>query len=114
MLITFKSKAVADVLMYQEHAKRILDLWQKDIQRGVLTHDELPQVIHKLEAEIEDSRKHPASEEIQHDVMVHHNAQVDDSDHEAVQEVSFATRAFPLLEMLRAAHKDGCNVVWGV
>ena len=114
MLITFKSKAAAEVLMYQEHAKRILDLWQKDLQRGVLTPAELPQALHKLEAEIEDSRNHPASEEMQHDINIHHNAQGDDSDHEAAQEVSFAIRAFPLLEMLRAANKDGRDVLWGV
>ncbi len=114
MLITFKSKAAAEVIMYQEHANRILDLWQKDHQRGVLTAAEMGQALQKLEAEIADSKEHPASEEIQHDIHAHHNAQHDDSDHEAQQEVSFATRAFPLLEMLRAANKGKHDIVWGV
>ena len=30
MLITFKTKAYPNVLMYQEHAMRILDLLQKE------------------------------------------------------------------------------------
>jgi len=37
MLITFTSKSSADVLMYETHAKPILDLLGKDTQRGVIT-----------------------------------------------------------------------------
>jgi hypothetical protein len=37
MLITFKSKAYPNVMMYQDHAKRILDLLHKDSDRGVIT-----------------------------------------------------------------------------
>ncbi len=114
MLITFKSKAAPEVLMYQEHANRILDLWQKDHPRGVLTAAELPQAIARLQAEIDDSKQHPVSEEVQHDVQAHHNATVEDEEHEKAQEVSFATRAFPLMEMLRAAERDHSDVVWGV
>ncbi|WP_338848855.1 DUF1840 domain-containing protein [Massilia sp. W12] len=114
MLITFKSKAAPEVLMYQEHANRILDLWRKEHPRGVLTVDELPQAIARLQAEIEDSKQHPASEEVQHDVARHHNATTDDDEHEPAQEVSFATRAFPLMEMLRAAEREKHDIVWGV
>jgi hypothetical protein len=31
-----------------------------------------------------------------------------------VEIVTFSSRAYPLLEMLRAAHKEGRDVVWGV
>ncbi len=114
MLITFKSKAAAEVIMYQEHANRILDLWQKEHQRGVLTAAEMPQALQKLEAEIADSKEHPASEEIAHDIHAHHDDNHDDSDHEVAEPVSFATRAYPLLEMLKAANKGKHDVVWGV
>jgi len=114
MLITFKSKAAAEVIMYQEHANRILDIWQKEHHRGVLTAAESAQALATLEKEIQDSKEHPASDEIQHDVHVHHNAEHDDPEHEAAQPVSFATRAYPLLEMVRAANKAGHDVVWGV
>ena len=40
MLVTFKSKAAAEILMYEAHAKPILDLLGKDIERGVITADE--------------------------------------------------------------------------
>ena len=37
MLLTFKSKGAADVLMYEAHAKPLLDLLHKDLKRGVIT-----------------------------------------------------------------------------
>ncbi|MES2299550.1 MAG: DUF1840 domain-containing protein [Pseudomonadota bacterium] len=114
MLVTFKSKAASDVIMYGEHAKRILGLLHKDSARGVITAAEAPAAIATIETEVAESREHPASEEVQRDVHAHHNANGDDAEHEGAQAVSFATRAFPLLEMLRAAHGGGHDVLWGV
>lgn len=114
MLITFKSKAASEVVMYKEHAKRILDLLHKDLDRGVITAAETAGAITRLEAEITESRLHTVSEEVQRDVAVHHGDHGDDNDHEPAAIVTFSSRAYPLLEMLRAAHKDGQDVVWGV
>ena len=114
MLITFTSKAASEVLMYKEHAKRILDLLHKDTDRGVITAAEAPAALAILEKEIEDSRAHMVSEEVSRDVHAHHGEAGDDTDHEEIQQVSFSTRAYPLLEMLRAAKAGGHDVVWGV
>ena len=114
MLITFKSKAAAEVMMYEDHAKRILDLFHKNAKRGVITVAETAGAIAALEAEIAESKLHPASEEVRRDVTAHHGTDGDDNAHEAPQFVSFATRAYPLLEMLRAAHRNGNDVMWGV
>ena len=114
MLVTFKSKAAAEVMMYEEHTKRILDLFGKDVKRGVLTKEEMPQAVAKLEAEIAESRRHSAAEEVKRDVLAHHGEEGDDNEHEPAQYVSFATRAYPLLEMMRAASHDGADVMWGV
>jgi hypothetical protein len=114
MLITFTSKAASEVLMYKEHAKRILDLLHKDTDRGVITAAEAPQAVAILEKEIAESRVHQASDEVQRDVKAHHGDQREDTDHEGVEVVSFATRAYPLLEMLRAARDQGSDVLWGV
>lgn len=114
MLITFKTKAAPEVIMYQEHAKRILDLFQKNLGPGVLTAAETGPAVARLEAEIAASRAHAVSEEMKHDVDRHHNAAGDDSEHEAAEEVSFSTRAYPLLEMLRAAQREGHDVMWGI
>jgi hypothetical protein len=114
MLITFKCKAAASLMMYEEHAKRILDLLHKDVKRGVITAAETTNAIATLEAEISSSKLHSASEEVQRDVVAHHGENGDDKEHEPHQFVSFATRAYPLLEMLRAARRDGNDVMWGV
>lgn len=113
MLVTFKSKAAADVLMYEEHAKRILDLLHKDIKRGIITAAEAPKAVARLEAEIAESKLRPPPEEVQHD-GAHYDESSDDNEHEPVEFVSFATRAYPLLEMLRAAQREHNDVMWGI
>jgi hypothetical protein len=112
MLITFKSKAYPNVMMYQDHAKRILDLLHKDSDRGVITAQEATQAVKLLENEIEESRKHQATDEMEQDVRAHQGDE--DTEHEPIEVVSFSTRAFPLLEMLRAARDQQTDVLWGV
>jgi hypothetical protein len=114
MLVTFKSKASAEVIMFEQDAKRILDLLHKDVKIGVITAAEAAAAIARLEAETSESRAHPASDSVQHDIAAHHNADGDDSGHEPVQLVNFASRIHPLLEMLREAHKHDNDVLWGV
>lgn len=114
MLITFKSKAAADVLMYEAHAKRILALLHKDPKRGVITAVEAGPAVAILEAEIAGSKAHHPSEELAHDVITHHSETGDDHEHEKMQFVSFSARAYPLLEMLRAASQAHRDVMWGV
>lgn len=114
MLITFTSKAAAEVTMYKEHAKRILDLLGKEVDRGVITAAEASQAVEVLEKEIAETRLHTASDDVKRDVNAHHGEVGDDTDHEGMEVVSFATRAYPLLEMLRAARNGGFDVLWGV
>ena len=113
MLITFKSKAYPNVMMYQDHARRILDLLHKDSERGVITAEEAPQAVKLLESEIEESRKSQVTDEVEQDVKAHHG-DVEDGEHEPIEVVTFSTRAFPLLEMLRAARDHQADVLWGV
>lgn len=113
MLITFRSKAAPEVMMYQEHAKRILDLLHKDLERGVITAEEAPQAVQVLEEEIAESRRHQPTDDVERDVRAHHGDR-EDKEHEGVEPVSFATRAFPLLEMLRAARDKKADILWGV
>jgi len=111
MLITFTSKASAEVMMYKEHAKLILDLLGKDADRGVITAAESANAVAVLEKEMAETRMHHTSDDVQRDV----DAQQDNGNqHESAQSVSFSTRAFPLLEMLRAARDQNADVLWGV
>ena len=109
MLITFKCKSYPEVLMYQEHAKRILDLLHKEPERGVITSAEATQVISLVESEIEESRKHQISDQVAHDVHAHHRDE-DDHEHQAIEVVSFSTRMYPMLEMLRSAQIGRAHV----
>jgi hypothetical protein len=114
MLITFRSKAAADVVMYKEHAKRILDLLGKEPERGVITATEAAHAVAVVEKEVAESRVHGPTEDITRDVHAHHGEAGDDAEHENAQVVSFSTRAYPLLEMMRAAKKGGHDILWGV
>ena len=114
MLITFKSKAYPDVMMYQDHAKRILDLLNKEPEIGVITSAEATRAVELLEHEIEESRKHPSTDDVEQDIRAHRGEDDDDPDHEQAQLVSFSTRAYPLLEMLRSARDEKTDVLWGV
>ena len=113
MLITFKCKSYPEVLMYQEHAKRLLDLLNKEPERGVITSAEAEHAISLIESEVEESRKHQVSDQVAHDVHAHHRDE-DDHEHQAIEVVSFSTRMYPLLEMLRSARDNKTDILWGV
>ena len=114
MLLTFKSKGAASVLMYESHAKPLLDLLHKDTKRGVITAAEAGAAVTAIEQEIAAHKAHELAEEVRRDIDAHHGPQGDDNEHEVRNEVSFGTRAYPLLEMLRAAQRGGHDVLWGV
>lgn len=106
MLLTFKSKGAADVLMYETHAKPLLDLLHKDLKRGVITAAEAGPAVARLEQEIALSKARETPAGIDEDD--------EDKVHGVHAHVSFGTRAFPLLEMLRAAQRGSHDVLWGV
>lgn len=110
MLVTFKSKAAADVLMDAAHARPILDLLQKDIERGIITAAESGDAIALLEQQIGLSKAQEAAAVLERDDHARH----DDDGDDATGPVTFAARAYPLLEMLYRAKKGNCDVLWGI
>lgn len=109
MLITFKSSAAADVLMYKTHAKPLLDILNKEFDQGIITAEDMPAAIALLEKEIALSKRMPAPNEQDQDDL-----NDKDEDIASGMKVSFGARAFPLLEMMRAASKEKTFVMWGV
>lgn len=105
MLITFKSKAAADIVMYEKHAKPFLDLLGKDIHRGVITAEECPHVIKLLEQKMADSK----SEQVQES-----NTPEPEDQPASSLPVSFSARFYPLLEMLKVSEKKHCDILWGI
>jgi hypothetical protein len=106
MLITFKSSAAPEVMMLDNLAQLLLGIIGKRLgERGVITHDELPAAIVKLEAAIVVDKDAKA----QHDSVHHHR---DHHDHDLP--VGLAQRAYPFLDMMRLAQKKDADIVWGV
>ncbi len=113
MLVKFKSKAAAEVIMYEEHAKLILDLLGKDTKQGIITAEQAGPAIAAIEAENERLNQLAAEEAKQKGQE--EAGPFDDIDQpQQAPVVKFSTRAYPLLEMLRAAEKNKQPVVWGV
>jgi len=108
MLITFKSSAAADVLMYKMHAKPLLDVLGKNVDQGIITAEEMPDAVARLEEEVALSKQRPASQDNDD------NPKTEEEDLESGKKVSFAARAFPLLEMMRSAKQENTFVMWRV
>lgn len=110
MLITFKSAAGADVIMFGDIAKKLVAIVGKDPQdgKGIVTVEQLPDAIARLRAAIEEDKARRAGQ-----------AQDDDEEPDPERRgmaapVSLAQRAWPLLDLLEASQKEGVPVVWGV
>ena len=109
MLITFKSSAAADVLMYKVHAKPLLDVLEKEIDQGIITANEMAGAISLLENEITRNKSAPATSSSNLS-----NEKDTDDDLDSGKIVSLSARAYPLLEMMRASLKEKTFIMWGV
>lgn len=107
-LVIFRSKAAADITMFAESARRIFEIiGRPESARGVITAEQVPDALQRLTAAVE-------QEKAQHkDASA--DAGNDEPDGRVTQArgVTFSQRAFPLIEMLRAAQKKNADVTWG-
>ncbi|MBV8628810.1 MAG: DUF1840 domain-containing protein [Paraburkholderia sp.] len=109
MLVTFKCHAAPDVTMLENLAQYLLGIIGKRLgPRGVITYDELDTAITKLETAIATDKKERAEHE------GHFHEGEDGREHHHEPAVGLAQRAFPFLDMLRAAKKEGNDIVWGI
>lgn len=109
MLVTFKSKAAADVPMYAENAKMLLTLVGKPFEpesapKGILTAAEVPAALEKLRSAADASRR----------TQKERADKTRDDEPAQAMSVGLAQRAFPLIDMMERAVKDGRDIVWGV
>ena len=104
MLVTFSSKAGADILMLSQHAIPIMRIAGKAIDkdipvRGVFTPEQLVDAISALERAI--ALEQPAAQ------------QDDDQPHDALSlPVGLRQRAHPLLDLMRRSQKAGAPLIW--
>jgi len=100
MLVRFQSE-VGGFTMFGGAAKTLLKMMGHSgaIPSAILSED-IPAAIEKLEAALESAPPTAADSE--------EDSPPDDDE----ERVSVAQRAFPLLELLRNAAKNNCNILW--
>ena len=62
-MIVFRSDAAADIMMFDDVARRMMDIMGREFStRGILTVEQLPEAIARLRAAIADGRARHAGE----------------------------------------------------
>ncbi|MDX2411338.1 MAG: DUF1840 domain-containing protein [Woeseiaceae bacterium] len=101
MLITFKTRAYADVTMFGEVALKLIKLMgRRETVPSAIEPEDIPQALKMLRTGI--AADDAAAKE--------DNAE--DSDDETEELVSVHNRALPLIELLQAAQKENVPVMW--
>jgi len=97
MLVTFTTDAYADITMFGDVAKTLLKMMGHSgtVPSAILAED-VPAALSRLTAAIEAAKAAPS---------------VDDEDEDEPQ-VSLSNRAWPLINLLTAAAKEGSDVMW--
>ena len=105
MLYEFKSKAGGNVVMTQPVAERLLGIIGKSpAAAGVFEPEHLPAAIGALQAAIDRERAQPAAQ----------GTDDEESREDPARRIGLAQRAWPLLELFRAAVAARQRVTWGV
>jgi hypothetical protein len=98
MLVTFSCPAHADITMFGDVAVQLLKIMgHSGTVPGAISAEEVQAALVHLEAAVKPSPEPTASIE------------QDENDEPAI---SLSHRALPLIELLRAAAKEKCNVMW--
>jgi hypothetical protein len=97
MLVTFSTKAYADITLFGDIALTLLKMMghSATIPGAILAAD-VPAALSRLTAAI----------------TVEKNLEPIENKDEDEPEVSMANRALPLINLLSAAAKESCNVMW--
>lgn len=105
-LVVFRSKAAGEIFMFPETAARLLQIMGKtEGERGVIRADEVGEALNRLTAAV-DQEKGELRAPRQPDQRSDHG--------ERAPPITLGQRAFPLIEMLRAAQRKQVDVTWGV
>lgn len=110
-LVVFRSKAAGEIFMFAETARRIFEIVGKtEGPRGVITADEVPAALQRLQAAVDAERADLKAAEQQARAADRDGADTP----AAARAITLGQRAFPLLDMLRAAAKRQVDITWGI
>lgn len=101
MLITFKTRAYADVTMFGDVALKLIKMMgRRDTVPSAIEPEDIPEALKMLRVGI--AADDAAAKEVE----------AEDSDDETEKIVSIHNRALPLIELLQAAHDENVPVMW--
>jgi len=105
MLVTFKSAASGDLVMFERNGKEILPLLGKNPEeaRGIVTVEQLPAAIAALRTAIAADKARQAGQP----------ADENDTETGVDRKINLSQRALPLLEMLERSLQEREPVTWG-
>jgi hypothetical protein len=110
-LVVFRSKAAGEIFMFAETARRIFEIiGRSDAARGVITAEQVPDALRRLSAAVDKERSDIKAAAVDAEAQGRRGA----DETPAATPVTLGQRAFPLIEMLRAAEKKQVDVTWGV
>ncbi|EIA1494298.1 DUF1840 domain-containing protein [Vibrio parahaemolyticus] len=105
MLITFRCRSYANVTMFGDIALEMIKMMgHSGTVPGSISAQDVPDALSKLTSAL--SAKNAAEENLPTDV------DVDEEEEQAEPAVSLGRRAFPLIELLKSAVKEECEVMW--
>ncbi|EGQ7875607.1 DUF1840 domain-containing protein [Vibrio parahaemolyticus] len=105
MLITFRCRSYANVTMFGDIALEMIKMMgHSGTVPGSISAQDVPDALSKLTSAL--SAKNAAEENRPTDV------DVDEEEEQAEPAVSLGRRAFPLIELLKSAIKEECEVMW--
>ncbi len=111
-LVVFRSKAAGEIFMFSETARRIFEIIGKqEAPRGVITAAQVPDALDRLTAAVEEEKAQLRAAQAQAEAAARRG---EDDAEKGQRTITLAQRAWPLLEMLRAAQKMNVDVTWGV
>ncbi|MFO1423952.1 MAG: DUF1840 domain-containing protein [Candidatus Competibacteraceae bacterium] len=107
MIVTFHSEAYADIMMFGDVAIQLLKLMgHSGTVPGALLAEDVPEALASLKKAIADDRARVAAPPPKPE------REDEEDDAEKEPPVQLAHRALPLIELLTASAKAGCNVMW--
>ena len=105
MLVTFKSAASGDLVMFEKNGRELLALLGKDpaAARGIVTVEQLPDAIAALRTAIAADKARQAGQP----------ADENDAESGVDRKINLSQRALPLLDLLERSLQDREPVTWG-
>jgi len=105
MLVTFHTKAYANITMFGDVAKQLLELLgHSGTIPSAIKAEDVPAALARLEAALQQRRAADAADLKEGDRRR--------DDYDAPRKVTLSQRAVPLLELLRAAAANNADVMW--